>query len=505
MDTVKAIGIIGWSAKKNGRTVVLNKACCGDNESLTTDEWLKVVEFLTQDFGISLNVVWDLEEFADAVLALSPKEMRSKLESDVRAEMDGVKIFHIPDKWFGVTYTKHLNGNFYQPPVENNFFGLQDKIPDDYPTPENAEKVEAYGNELIGGLARMGIKPDKLTSLVGIWEGQLKQYKLPTVYSNDAISDASKYCEYMMNREWRSAYKLGYFRAGYHYDLRGAYPYFVTRLPDTDKCHVKFSTNWLRADWAICKAEVDVIADKTPIVYDTDDGGHILPLGKRTDIFTKEELLWLRDHKVAHIKFIDGYFFKWLNKWMPYYKPVINLYRMRDTDDKMVAHIARRIAQGISGKLDQSNFDGSYGDFYNPVLAAITRSRCRLAVGDFIWNNNLMDDLIAVQVDGVFTTKKVALNGDNGIGSWRLDAETPMLVLGKGDIWHSDKRPMGLSKEEVIEAFQSHPRKSSYSFENGSKIDFAEMQESNDRIYERFPTCGGEAMSRVTDSKPIKL
>jgi hypothetical protein len=155
--------------------------------------------------------------------------------------------------------------------------------------------------------------------------------------------------------------------------------------------------------------------------------------------------------------------------------------------------------------LDQDNTDGSLGEFYNPISAAITRSRCRLAVGDFIWNNTLQNNLIAVQVDGILADRKVDINGNNNIGSWRLEETTPALVLGKGEIWKPTKKPLNLSMDKVVEAMKTHPQRDYYKFNDGNFIDLTVMDGETDRIYDHFPKNGRQALNRTSDSKPIKV
>ncbi len=504
MGTIVSSGIVSWVSEIQGKSIILTRSCAGNIDRLQTSDWIEAVDFITQDFGIVFHITWNLKEFADTVLSLLPKDKREALNTTNKIIVDNTKIFYV-DRWFGITYTKQIKGNFYDR-LETNLFGIQHWMPSDTPQPMNAQELEDYGKSIILALNNMGVKPLKLTSPVGVWEDVLSSYKLPTTFSNNDIIDASLYCELMMRKEWRSAYKIGYFDKAYSFDLRAAYPHFMADLPNTDKCKIVYSDQWLKSDWAIVKAEVDIIKDKTPIVYDLEEGGHILPLGKRIDIFTVEELMWLHNHEAAKIKFIDGYFFKWLTNEKPYKEPIDKLYDIRNSGDEMVSNIARRIGQGISGKLDQDNKDSSFGDLYNPVLAAMTRSRCRLVVADFIWDNNLQDALIAVQVDEVMADKNIdgCLNG-NGMGSWRLDAETPALVLGKGEIWRPDKRPLNLCMADVVEVMKAHPLRHSYNFNDGIFIDLAVMQSDIDRIYDKYPRNGKEALNNISESKPMTL
>lgn len=494
-------GIVAYKARKENGQVYLERSYAGVVDKVVSNNLEEVVVWLTQEYPNSIHVVWRLSEFVDAVLGLLSKDKNEELKQNARVilvEIWGtVKVFNV-EKMLGVTVKQRLHGNFYKE-GETNFYQLEHWMPSGFPEPSTVVELEEYGTQVEDALETMGIEHDKLTSPVGVYAEELRQYNLPTTYSNNEIIDASLYCEFMMRREWRCAYKVGYFERAYSYDMISSYPRIIADLPSTDKCQVKFSDKWLKSDWGICKARVDITEDKTPIVYDTEDEEHLLPLGKRIDMFTTEELYWIHNHQAGKIEFIDGYFFKWLSDEKPYHKAVEKLISMRNTNEGLVASIAKNINQGISGKLDQDNADYSLGEFYNPISVAMCRSRCRLAVGDFIWGNQLNDNLISVLVDNAQVDRIV--EASNG---WRFEGESPALVLGKGEIWKPSKKPLGLSMDEVVKAMQQYPKRSRYDFKNNF-IDLVAMSGGGDRIYNHYPQNGREALSRISGSQPIRL
>lgn len=494
-------GIVAYKAIKESNGIAIERSYAGNVDTLHTKSFADATDWLGKDYANVFHIAWNLANFAEALLSLLPKKSQADLAKDCRLTVDRTKIFYV-DRWFGLTTTKPIQGNICQR-SEVNVFGIQHWLPVNTSEPLGVVELEKQGLSILDALDKLGIVPRKLTSPVGVWQEVLGKYKLPTTYSNNEIIDASLYCEVMMRREWRSAYKVGYFDKVFSYDMRAAYPFFMSRLPDTDKCKVKYSEQWLKSDWAIVKAEVDITADKTPIVFDTDYNDHILPLGKRIDIFTSEELMWLHTHKAGTIRFIDGYFFVWQSDMKPYFRPIETLYKARQSDDAMVSNLARRIAQGMSGKLDQDNQDGSLGELYNPVLASMTRSRCRLAVADFIWDNALQNALVAVQVDGLLSQRAVPINQMDGIGGWRLDAETEALVLGKGELWRPDKRPLALNMSDVVDAMSKYPARSFFEFGKDKFIDLAVIAKDLDREYDCYPKNGYEALHAISDSKPL--
>jgi len=315
------------------------------------------------------------------------------------------------------------------------------------------------------------------------------------------------YAQEVAPLEWRSAYKVGYWKEVWGADKVFAYPSFMLQLPNTNQCNA-FKTSdpdeyRRNSVWGIVYGEVEVTAPISSLVYQSNDG-MVNPVGKWTGFFTTEEINWLYLRKAGNFKLKDGWFFKWFGEEKPYRGLVTGLWGLRQSGDPMVGNIACRIGQGLSGKLDQSNKDGTMGSLCNYIYAALTRSRCRLAVADFIHQHAMLDNLIAVQVDGCLFDAPVSVEGGGGLGQWRANEPSPCLVLGKGEIWKPDKKPLGLGFDEVVGAFKANPTKSYYQF--GSKyLDLKVMATDVDRQYDDYPRTGGEALGVVADSQPIKV
>jgi len=494
-------GIVAYTAKFQGKSVLLTRAYSTHQDNLLANSWEQIAEFLTVDMGEAFHIVWDLKSFTDVIFSLLPAKTREELKTKPKTFYDNTKIFSV-DRWLGITLTQPIKNNICER-RENNFFGISHWLPPRTDLPADISEIVKHGEAVLAGLERMGIIPDKLTSPVGVFTGEFRYYDLPTIYSNEEIIDASNYCANMMRHEWRSAFKLGFFEQTYSYDMIAGYPSFIANFPNTDKCRIQFRDSYIKSDWAIVKGEIEVYADISPIVYDTGEG-YINPKGKWPGYFTKEEINWLLKRGLGKFKMTDGYFIDWLSCDKPYSKPVQNLFSMRGKDDEMVNNLAKRAAQGISGKLDQDNADGSLGEFYNPILAAITRSRCRLAVAGFIYDNNLLDNVLAIQVDGCLTDKQVEVENSGRMGSWRFDGESPSLICGKGEIWKPDKKPLNISYDEIMEALRKHPNRSFYKVRD-SYIDLMISASDVDRKYEGYPKTGADLLNNIYESKAATL
>ncbi|KKN50927.1 hypothetical protein LCGC14_0627920 [marine sediment metagenome] len=494
-------GIVGYTAQTKGDQVLVERSYAGVKDNILTKDFNALSTWLTEQYPNSFHVVWDLSSFTAVIFPLLPPETQTELTTKTKVFVGDTKIFSV-DRWFGITKTIHLHSNFVKK-QENNFFGISHWMPSGTDIPADASEIAQYGERILAGLERMNIYPSKLTSPVGVFSDILKGYDLPTIYSNEAIIDACEYCIPMMRNEWRSAFKLGFFPKVYSYDLIGAYPSFIANLPNTDKCKIQKSDTYIKSDWAIVYGEIEIFPDISPIVFDSGDG-FINPKGKWTGYFTKDELNWILKRQLGKFKLKNGHFIDWLSSDKPYKKPMAKLFALRNKEDEMVNNLAKKSAQGVSGKLDQDNQDGSLGELYNPIYAAMTRSRCRIHVADFIYDNDLLDSLLAVVVDGCESLKEVPLVNNGQMGTWRLDSVNPALIAGKGEIWKPDKKPLNISYDEIMGAIKAHPNKSYYDFD-GKCIDLLVSTTDADRKYKNYPKTGGDLLNKLYDSEALEI
>ena len=61
---------------------------------------------------------------------------------------------------------------------------------------------------------------------------------------------------------------------------------------------------------------------------------------------------------------------------------------------------------GIWGYTLSVNYDGELGDYFNSVWGVEVESRTRLEVARFVLDNNLLDNLLSIAVDGVLVSKE---------------------------------------------------------------------------------------------------
>ena len=497
------IGIVAYQIKKVEQGILITRACSNIENYLQTTNWDEAVSFLTEDKGKALHICWSLKDFTNSLFSLLPEEKRMELGEKARVFVGDTKLFNV-NYLLGITTTKHIKGNFYQR-LENNLYQLKHWMPDGTPEPSSIAVVTNYGENILKALEQMKVYPDKLTSPVATFLVDLSKNNLPTIYSfNEDWLDAQNYAGKMMRCEWRSAFKLGYWNKTWCYDLVSAYPSIMANLPNTDYCSARYSKVYLKSDWGIVKGRVEITTPVSPLVFDTGDG-YICPVGVWKGYFTTEEIDWLERWQAGRFILEDGWFFHWKGS-KPYHQVISRLLALRQTGDPMVVSLAKKMALGMSGKLDEDHKDGNLGELYNPILAAITRSRCRLAVADFIYTNNIMDNLIAVMVDGILVDKEVPITESGYPGTWRLESQSPALVLGKGEVWRPSKKPLGISFVEIVGAIKKEPDRSCYEFNGGKRIiDLLLGATDLDRDFPECPKTGRELISGIYSSNPLKL
>ncbi len=401
--------IAAYTIKAVDEGVLLSRSYAGITDDYTATTFDHAVNFLTEQFPHTVHIVWNLRGFKACLFSLLSADKRMELDDKARVYVGDTKIFHI-GRMLGLNKPAQIEGNLYEP-SENNFYGVSgvsNWLPADTLIPQDAGALEELGNKLMIGFETLGYYPDKLTSPVAVLTATINPDDYPTIYSfPDAYVDAMLYADKVSRYEWVEVIEKGIFDTEYQYDLTSAYASFMRDVPDTNHGTISHSKVWKACDWGIVKAKLTT-------------SGTILPVDKNADYFTTEEINWISKRGLGEFEIEDGWYFRF-NGTKPYEKMVDSLLAARQTDDPIVNKLAKEMAAGLSGKPDQVNDDGSWGELFNPIIGLITRSRCRLAIGDFIYDNDLVDDLIAVTVDGVVATKFVDLPAKSAPGQWRIE------------------------------------------------------------------------------------
>lgn len=496
----------------------LSRCDRGVVDEVVVGNWTDAIRWLVQppagDSDV-FTVCFSLQDFTRALFTLLPTPERDRIERQTdRIYYEDCKVFYVNGRYLGLTATVPIGeaANIVRR-EELNLQALRWWVSEDEDEPENVRETWELGKRIVKSLDDLGFYPTKLTSPVAVFAdcylGDARNY--PTIWNwPENKFEAMQYAEEMMRYEWRSAYKVGAFDSTHLYDLTSAYPAVISRLPDTDNCRCEYSDarpDW--STWGIMHGEVEVTADVSPLVYEDEDGLRFNPRGRWHGTFTTREIEWLERWGAGTFKIDDGWFFRF-GKERPYRKAMNWLYFYKNQPDKFLSTIAKKMSQGVSGKLDEDRQDKKLGDLYNPILAAMVRSETRLTVGDFICQNGLQDDLVAVLVDSVLSTRIIDdLPETNGMGSWRYEGELPAIVLSKGNIWRPGKRPQGISYYQLLEALTDNPQSGYYEFKTASgslrTIDLMLDKADTDRDFDQYPECGEDVLHNTYTSRAIAI
>jgi hypothetical protein len=270
-----------------------------------------------------------------------------------------------------------------------------------------------------------------------------------------------------------------------------------------------------------------------PFAYIDENGLPIYPIGTFETYLVLEEILAIYKYKVGIVEIIDGWYCRFLNRGKPMLNIVNKLFDKRELG-KIENDLAKGILVGYVGKMNAQFDDDKTSNTYNPLIPAWIYAKARIQVMDFIYQNQLTEDAVAVSTDGVISLKeasKTPIATKRIIGTWRLNSSVPALVLSPGWIIYKNKHPHSINYDTAINLIKKKPNDSHYKatvkqrvtlFEalevikdikqvgnitdHYNSIDLVEIQMSQDRIFPQFPTTGKALLTgKIYNSQPITL
>jgi hypothetical protein len=444
-------------------------------------------------------ITWELNSFLSPIFKLLPVEVKDKLNSGERAIWENFRLFYAvgKGKFFGVNFKERLldHANFYNESkydttvyeLKTFFMGAQ--------KPKDVNDTAAHGVQLLKTIDNMGMRPSKLTSPAAIYEESiLRLMPIPTIYNlPDTALPMLEWC-WNHIREWRSIYKIGLWQPGeaYDYDLSSAYPSLIAKLPNISKAEFIHTDGSIpvNATWGIVKGQITINANVSPVV--ATDG--TLRKGTYSDLIPVEEWACIKRRGIGDVKPSEGWFFK-----VPYHQPLFEypmkrLYSYRGKTELM-DDFAKSSSVCVWGKFQEMHGD-KYGDFWNSIYACMVASRCRIKDCDFIYDNKMEHDLIAVRVDGCISTVKADIPTSKTFGEWRLNPPTPVMTLTNTFQWAGSNRPNGRDVNQMIQDVKDHPKSKHWGGIHLAMLD-------NDREFKSLPKNGADLLNKHYDSIPL--
>lgn len=485
--------IIALESHKSGSKVTVKDS---EGYTITSKDPSELFEVLTYPYDDSIKVVWDMEAFLKPILALLPKELRAKLANGEKAFYNATKLYWGVGKgqMFGVNYKRHIKGNFYEEGQDETIYQLKTFFPNE--TVSSLADVKAKGELLMTTLKEMGLKPTRLTSCASIVsECILDKMYLPNL--SDIPEEALECAEWSANyiREWRSTYRIGIFNSGeiFDFDKTAAYSSIMAQLPNLKYAEYINTDGEIPNDvyWGILHGEVTIDKEVSPIIHA--DGKAYK--GRYEDYITTDDLDCIRRWDIGDFKADSGWFVRLKKEAYPFDYIMRKFYSFRG-DNSLKDYLAKQLSLVVWGKMCERH-GSQFGEFYFPIYSCMTTSKMRCALCDFIYENKLEDDLVSVIVDGLVATKKVDVPTKKKFGEWRLNPDSPAIVLSSPMQWVGDKKQCGVNVHQLLEEIKAHPMSKAWP---GVALRFLEQ----DRQFHGFPKNGLDLLNKVYESKAFQ-
>jgi hypothetical protein len=528
----------GWTSKNTELGVVLTD---GSGEYPPSTSLVELLHILCdEDSEGRIHFAWDLDVFVAPLLQLLDEATLKYLVHEHWLKIANFgKILYIPSKVFGIYQFDEKPISIYS--LNQYFISLED--------PKDANKIWGLANILMTTLNSMGINAKSFTSPAKIYEeGILNRCSIPTAFD---IKDKEcvEYAWHCCGRPWIECFQIGYFDTTWDIDRTSSYPAEMTKLQNTNHAIYRKSNTMIEnADWGFLKGKITINKEVkvSPITRRLPDGSIINPSGSWDDFITLDAVKFIYKWGIGTFKLYDGWFLNFTSEHKPLELPMKKLFGFRGEKD-LKDQLAKRMANGAIGKFTEEHVDKvtgiikEYGKYYNPLYAALVQERTRLEVGRFIYVNKLqVKDLVAVNTDGVLSTKDVGMKLDpdkpRKMGGWRLTDIGPAIAESSGNVFHADKKPHGITYSAILESIEAEPNKSYYDIkglrlvtindiidgkagwnELGKMKEFATasvdlvklmaMAKTNslDRVFSKMPQTGKDLLENHYPSGPIVI
>lgn len=468
------MNLLSYTIEQQGKAVFIS---CSDGKHILTNKWDEASGFLLGHCDYA--VVWNIDSFTSTLATLLPKDISDKLLEGGRLYFGDRKLYYQPARLLGINYINLYGLSRYANDPVNTCSGLLELA---------YRVIECYH--------QLGIKEvTKLTSPIAVYAEKLKQLDFPRASDlPESAFPLINSCAMTMTREWRDTFKLGHWEKDEitDYDIRSAYPSLVAKLPDITNATF-FSSDVMppKYSWGELQGTLRITKPISPFYCEKVDG---YPMNEWEDSITTDQLWLLNKWGIGSFQMKHGDFFLLPEKYQTPFKPTMeNLYKVR-SQSELMSTIAKGISVGIWGKFAE-RYEERLGDSFNSIYARMVTSRCIVLVADFIYRNQLENDVVSILVDGLLATKRLNLPENNTMGAWRENPPNPALVLSTLYQWIGEKRPALMDYKQIIELIEKQPNSSVY-----GDVDMKLLEYS--RIFNTLPKNGKQLVENKYTSKP---
>lgn len=389
-----------------------------DDRRIMSNDPIMILEFLYNRNESDLHVCWNVDEFLPPILRLLEPKQIEKLAKTHKCFIRPYTLFYLPGKLFSIK--KQSKTELTQYYSLDQYFPDLDDEPDD---------IDIYAAQLAEALDIMNLKPAKLTSPIAIYFDCMLEYLNLSAWENVAPKDQlggrtglASWALECSGKLWIEAFRIGYFEQTYDYDIVSCFPTVAMSLPDTKYATWEKSKQYQPdAVYGFCKGYLHIDKHVTlhPFMHNRDNLNYT-PVGVWETWLTKSEIDFVNKWHIGTFEMDDIIqdHFGWWGFYdenilqnpvcYPLRKPIQHLLDWKQHENSTVRNLAKRMSNGFYGKFGEYHFDkDEYGQRFNPVWYSYISTGGRLAVADWIYRNNIVNNVIHISVDGVLTDCEV--------------------------------------------------------------------------------------------------
>lgn len=513
----------------DGHLVIRSSA----GKSIVSDNLDKLLSFLQYNSRGTIRVFMDLDESVAPILRMINAQLLIKIaDRNPDVNVGQHHFFYSPDRVLQVGWTRYFG--------LKTFYGYPEYAPD-----VTLEQTQVMAEEVIDTLDRMGIgDTNVLTCAVTCFEnselGKQTYADIPKSWQLPAsVHECLDYADAADHKDWWEARQIGHWTSGlYDWDKTSCYMSLASPLLDLRDMEFWKSNNYGKREqgafYGFVKGRFYIDPDSpasyaSPIIAKVINDLQGNPQGMLPeDIYTLDEVRTVERYNIGHFLLTGGWFLKPLNGVRPRYpfKDIMNkLYQMRS-----MSPLASSIAKGIGNQMvgmmierrDRDN--GIRNEIYHASITA--GARCEIT--KFLLENEIPDsNIVAIQCDGVRTTKELPVSLHNGLGSWRCNGDPPTIVCSPRKVYCLDRKPYRVTYDDIMFMVGEHPLSQRYikraqrhitlsqAVAMGdvsrvgevaiapAKFDMVALAHENCRVFPKLPKTGKSLIDGKYGSKPI--
>ena len=374
-----------------------------------------------------IAVVWDTKrDFWDAIYKLLPEVVQGDLNSGRASSYKRMRL------WWGITrwgrtigmradFRENIRDNFYNEVRKEINIGELKQYYDWIKDDQSIEQVVELGNNILNTLDKMGLQPSNLTSAISIFkENVLDKLDIATVFNMPDDTLDLQEMAYNCCDEMDFTIKTpDNNKPVYDYDVTNAYGSALAELPDIRDADIIHSDEIpVGCTWGVFHAKIH---NKTPIspLYNPETQSEYM--GYWEGFMPIDLYACVLNWDIGDIEVKDGWYIFVKNNNKPFEGIMRNLYNLRN-DDKLQNNLAKAMSVATWGKmLEERDTQGGkeYGKLFCPIYASMVVNKMKVKVTDFIYKNNLQNDIVQVRVDGIKTYKDMPIQTERKFGEWR--------------------------------------------------------------------------------------